>query len=178
MAYCSASDVGILCQNLLGKAEDFDMSTSPTITAVNMWLSTGCAIINSQIKSAGYSAPIASTSDAYDVAKQANAAYGAWWAERSRLNARVSSDERTRADMFKKDFDALMKVLLSLDLSEMGVTNISRMYAGGISVSDKETIEGDTDRVTPRFARGMFSNPAALEPGPGGSSGDPQTRDD
>ena len=178
MAYCSASDVGILCQNLLGKAEDFDSSTSPALAAVTMWLSTGCAVINAQIKSIGYTTPIASTSDAYDVARQANALYGAWMAERSRLNSRTAADERTRADMFKKDFDTLMKVLLSLDLSEMGVTNVSRMYAGGISVSDKETIEGDTDRVTPRFARGMFSNPAALEPGPGGSSGDPQTRDD
>lgn len=177
MAYCSSSDVGILCQNLLGKAEDFDSSTSPTHSAVTMWLSTGCAIINSQIKSAGYSTPIPATSEAYDVARQCNALYGAWMAERSRLNTRTAADERTRADMFKKDFDSLMAVLLSLDLSELGQTITSKMYAGGISVADKDAIQSDTDRVTPRFARGMFSNPDTLEPGPGGTSGDPQTRD-
>lgn len=176
MAYCSASDVGILCQNLLGRADDFDSSTSPTLTAVSMWLSTGCAVINAQVKANGYSTPIPISSDAYDVARQANALYGAWMAERSRLNTRTAADERTRADMFRKDFEAMMKILLSLDMSELDVTQTSKIYAGGISVSDKDAIEADTDRVQPRFSRGMFSNPSAIEPGPGGTSGDPQVR--
>jgi hypothetical protein len=34
-------------------------------------------------------------------------------------------------------------------------------FCGGISVSDKETREADTDTVQPSFTRGMFDNPAA-----------------
>ena len=34
-------------------------------------------------------------------------------------------------------------------------------YAGGISVSDKQAAEDDTDRVVPMFSRTLFENPAA-----------------
>jgi hypothetical protein len=33
------------------------------------------------------------------------------------------------------------------------------LYAGGISVSDKQTAEADTDRVQPAFTRTLFENP-------------------
>ena len=35
------------------------------------------------------------------------------------------------------------------------------IYAGGISVSDKETVEQNTDRVAPFFKRGMHDYPGA-----------------
>jgi hypothetical protein len=35
------------------------------------------------------------------------------------------------------------------------------LYAGGISVSDKETVEQNTDRVAPFFKRGMHDYPGA-----------------
>lgn len=175
MAYCSASDVGILCQNLLGKAEEFDTSTSPTLTAITMWLSTGCGLINTRLAGEGYSVPIPTTSEAYDVARQANALYGAWMAERSRLNTRTAVDERTRADMFRNDFYELLSQLIDSNLSLAGVSSQSqgKAYAGGISVSDKATVESDTDRIKSRFNRGQFRNPSAQEPG-GTDSGDPQ----
>jgi len=31
-----------------------------------------------------------------------------------------------------------------------------QLYAGGISISDKDTVEADTDRVEPDFSKGMF----------------------
>ena len=175
MAYCSASDVGILCHNLLGKAGEFDTSTCPTLTAITMWLSTGCGLINMALAGEGYSTPIPTSSEAYDVARQANALYGAWMAERSRLNSRTATDERTRADMFKKDFYDMLKQLIDSNLALAGVSSQSqgRPYAGGISVSDKAAVESDTDRVKSRFNRGQFRNPQAAEPG-GTDSGDPQ----
>jgi hypothetical protein len=36
------------------------------------------------------------------------------------------------------------------------------LYAGGISKSDKTSVEGDTDRVAPNFSLGMTDNPSAL----------------
>ena len=160
MAYASASDVAALCRNLANGGSTFDATTCPTGTQVNVWLTTGCAVINAHVSALGYTPPL--TGDAGEVAQQANACYAAWFAERSRHNARTSADERTRAEMFKKDFDELMKVIAALDLGRLGAEQTSVAYAGGISVSDKETVESDTDRVSPRFFRGMFSNPEAL----------------
>lgn len=37
-------------------------------------------------------------------------------------------------------------------------------YAGGISVSDKDTVDADTDRVNPSFSRGMHDNPNGFDP--------------
>lgn len=156
MAYASACDVGALCRNLLGSASEFDTSTSPTLTMITSWLSSGCAAIEGTL-----GGTVAATSYAYDLARQANASFAAWMAERSRINARVSSDERTRADMFKKDFDALMEILGDIASADLGIDSATESYAwaGGISVSDRSTISDDTDRVTPRFQRGQFDDP-------------------
>lgn len=37
------------------------------------------------------------------------------------------------------------------------------VYAGGISVADKESIESNTDRVSPSFKRGMTDNPSVSD---------------
>ncbi len=157
MAYASSSDVAAYCRNLLGPEPDFSDATSPNRTSITNWLSTACAIINTQLAGHGYGT-IATTSPAYDIARDVSALYAAWQAERSRTTARITADERTRADLFKRDFTDQLKMLLSLDLSLAGVsvgTNTGGPYAGGISVSDKDTQESDTDRVQPRFVRGL-----------------------
>lgn len=158
MAYASACDVGALCRNLLGSASEFDTSTSPTLVMVTSWLSSGCAAIEGKLGGA-----VGATSYAYDLVRQANADFAAWMAERSRINARVSADERTRADMFKRDFDALMSILSDMDPTDLGINSAtaSDAWAGGISVSDRDTIVGNSDRVTPRFSRGQFDNTSA-----------------
>ena len=159
MAYCSASDVYSLTPGLVKPASLFDTTTCPTLAEVTVWITTGCSIINTRLASEGYDA-VPTTSAAYGMAQQANALYGAWFAERSRINARISADERTRADMFKRDFEALMDSLVELDLSRAGVPTIGGgPYAGGISVSDKDNVTSNTDRVKPRFTRGMGRNP-------------------
>src|SRR3990167_9271624 len=115
MAYCSASDVAGLTPNLVSPASTFDTSTSPALAQVNNWLSAGCAVINMRLAGAGYSS-IPTTSAVYDLARDINALYGAWRAERSRINTRVSADERTRSDMFRKDMEFLLDELTSQDL--------------------------------------------------------------
>ena len=164
MAYASASDVAGYTPNLVSPASTFDSSTSPAVAQVNNWLSAGCAVINTRLAGAGYAA-IPATSGVYDIARDANALYAAWRAERSRINTRVSADERTRADMFSKDFRFLLDELVSMDLSRSGVTATSVAYSGGTSISDKNSVESDSDRVKPRFSRGMFSNPEGLSLG-------------
>jgi hypothetical protein len=43
-------------------------------------------------------------------------------------------------------------------LRAQGIRSVAP-YAGGISLSDIDTVESDTDRPTPAFARGMMTNP-------------------
>ena len=161
MAYASSSDVGAITRNLLGAETAFSTTTCPTLAQVDAWLSSGCALINSILKSQGYTGAIPTSSDAYELATQANALYGAWLAELSRTGARVSATERTRASLIRKDFDTMMKDMMGLDFSQLGVTQTQRSYAGGISESDKSLDESDTDRVKPRFKRDDLSNPDA-----------------
>ena len=163
MAYASASDVRGMTPNL-STGSSFDSSSSPNLDQINNWLSSGCAVINTRLAAIGYD-PIPTTSGAYDIARDANATYAAWRAERSRINTRVSADERTRADMMRRDFEYLLEEITGQDLSRSGVTATSVAYAGGISVSDKTSVAADGDRTAPRFARGMFANPGARMPG-------------
>lgn len=162
MAYASASDVVGHVRNLLNGASAFSATTVPSACEVDTWLSSGCSLINARLSSIGYSA-IGTTSAAYELARAANSLYAAWMAERARVNATVSYTERTRADMFKKDFFDHLDLLAALDLGQMGVTRkASGVYFGGISQSDVDTVEADTDRVVPRFSRDMTRHPDRL----------------
>src|SRR3990167_2212392 len=143
MSYSSASDVAILTPHLLGTASDFTTSTSPTLAAVNSWLSSGCAVINGKLAAHGYGA-IPAGNAVYGIAQQAEATYGAWGAERSRLSARVAPDGNTRDTAFRKDFFDLLNQPVAIYLTTVGVSRTNAppsVYAGGISVSDRETNE-------------------------------------
>ena len=162
MAYAAASDVGSLTRNLLGNLTDYSTTSCPTLAQVTAWLSSGCSVINSNVAALGFTPPIPTSSQAYELAVQVNALFAAWMAERSRTGAIVAANERTRADMLYKDYKALMDVLLGLDLSDVGVSVTTAgvySYAGGISKADKSIDESDSDRVLPRFERDQFANP-------------------
>jgi hypothetical protein len=160
-AYCSASNVAAYCTNLLGGAADFnDTSTSPSLVRVNKWLQQGFSEINMTLGSRGYSVPAASGITMYDQLEELNALFGAGHAEMSRLNVTLLPGERTRGQVFLKMFYDGLQRLVDMDLTAGGLTTNSNqgyVYAGGISISDKETYEDDTDRVLPRFKRDMFT---------------------
>lgn len=167
MAYASASNVAALCKNLLGSASTFSSSTCPTDTSVDTWLSSGCAVINAHISGNGYSVPVASTAAIYDELVDLNALYAATRAELSRINIVVNIDERARYQIFDKMFWDGLARLGSMDLTSMGLSKTSSTvapYAGGISVADKESYETNTDRVNPRFHRGMHDFPGIRHP--------------
>jgi hypothetical protein len=68
--------------------------------------------------------------------------------------------------MFNKGLDQLLK----MDLSRAGVTHAStKMYAGGISESDKTSVDDETDRVEPRFKRDQFRHSGTNRPSAAGS---------
>ena len=160
MAYASASDVAALTKNLVAGGSTFTTATSPNLAQVNAWLTAGCSMIETV---AGGTA-ISATAALYGIAVEANAIYAAWMAERSRTTAATTAQERTRADMLRRDFQDHLLWLEKYAMSRGGATPVSLAYAGGISKTDKETVEADDDRVTPRFRRGWAHNPEALTP--------------
>src|SRR3990167_945054 len=165
MAYAVASDVSSLTRHLTSNSA-FTDDTNPASAQVAAWLSSGCAIIESRIGTRGYGA-IPANSPAYGLATAANAFYAAWMAELSVISARVSRDENTRDDRFKRAFESQMTILMTMDLSMLGVSRTRRPptpYAGGVSVIDKQANEDNTDIVQGRFRRGQFLNPEADEP--------------
>ena len=166
MAYSQASRVAALIPNLLNSASDFTnlAVAHPASAQLVAWMSSGCALINARIQSLGYDVPIGSGVVIYDYLADLEATYAAYKAEQSRSSPRVAAGERTRANEFKKAFDSGLGDLAELDLTRMGVAYTGKWYVGGISESEKEDIESDTDRVKMRFTHGQFSNPDALRP--------------
>ena len=171
MGYCSSSDISALTPHLVSGASDFTTSTSPTLAQVTAWISSGCSVVNAKLAVHGYGA-ISTTSIAYEFARQANALYGAWMAERSRISARVTNDPNTRDRQFKRDFTDMIDMLVELDLTRMGVSRTNRQpdnWAGGVDVQDKDDNSSDTSIVQPRFARGQFDNIESQKPRISGS---------
>jgi hypothetical protein len=155
MAYASASDVANLCRGLLNSASTFDASTSPTNTAVSVWLSSGCAILEAQLTAWGYTVPVPTSTIAYNWLQDLNTLFASARAELSRTNLTLQPGERTRGQVFNDMFWKDLGRLEDRDLTLAGVTRDSTVlvYTGGISVADKDAVVSNTDRVEPRFKR-------------------------
>lgn len=158
MGYCTTCQVYSHVFSLVKPASAFDTSTCPTLSDVENWITTGCAVINTYLSGKGYGAPSSGTA-IYEMLGQANALWAAALAEDSRTNARISAEERTRGDRFYRQYEKLMAMFDKMDLSRAGLAQTSVAYAGGISRSDKDSVSSNTDRVPGRFKRGMFRNP-------------------
>ena len=165
MAYGSASGVAGFCSNLLSTASNFSASTVPSACQVTAWLSSGCAIIESNLSGVGYSVPVAAGT-VYDWLVVLNELYAVAQAEKARTNITLAPGERTRGQVFEDDFWKGLERLLKQDLTSVGVGRRSGdiMYVGGVSIDDKDTIESDSDRVKPRFFRGQYAFPGTLRP--------------
>ncbi len=165
-AYASASDVANRCRNLLGGVSNFSSSTSPTITAVNGFLSSACSIIETFLLSCGYSVPVTEDTAVYGWLSELNTLYAAAQAEMTRVNVTLGPGERTRGQVFDEMFWKGLKRLAEGDLTFAGLsrTSTAKIYVGGVSQDDKDTWEDTTDRVRPRFTRGMFAFDETVRP--------------
>lgn len=163
MSYAAASNVADYTPGLLDDG-NFTSTTMPSKAAVESFLSSGCAIIESKLQARGYSIPVPGNSVIYTRVKQLETWYGAAEAESVRMTARVAVTERTRAQFFATKFEKGLDKLLDEDLSRAGLSHTSKAYAGGISRSDKDAVEADTDRVAPRFERDQFRHEGAESP--------------
>jgi len=166
-AYAAASDIAGMCRNLLGPATGFGTSTSPTLANVNSYLSSGCGIIESTLSSKGYDVPVAEGTAARDWLRNLNMLYAAGMAELTRINITLTPGERTRGQVFLDMFWKQLAEFTKMDLTTLGVTRGSTkgtVFVGGISEASKDAYNTDTDRIAPRFARGMFTTEGVLMP--------------
>ena len=129
----------------------------PTVTAVNNWLSSGCALINTRLQAKGFAPPDASVA-AHDALRDLNALYAVARAEMARTNTKLGPGERTRGQVFDDLFKKGLAEFMAQDLSRAGLVASAAGYVGGISEAERESVESDTDRTTPRFTRDQWNN--------------------
>ena len=98
----------------------------------------------------------------YDFLGDIEADYAAWRSEMARSSPRTAKGERSRADDYRKAYEAGLRQLEKMDLGLMGLVLLYSTgmgwYSGGISEADKAAVESNTDRVSPRFSRDGFAN--------------------
>ena len=111
-----------------------------------------------------HSVPVASTVRAYNWVKELNALYATARAELSRTNVTLVPGERTRGQVFLEMFWEDLHSFVAMNLTSVGVgrTSTAQIYVGGISQTDKDTYDEDSDRVPPRFRRGQFEFPGTV----------------
>lgn len=169
MAYSAASSVAKLTKNILGPEKNFSFSTCPTVTEVDTWLSSGCSIIETVLTANTFVVPVASGTVAYGWLSDLNTLYAAAWVENARTNTTLGPGERTRGQWMLSEFWDQLDRLVSGKLGDLTLAGLSQvssgtLYAGGISVADKQTYEADTDRVQPRFFKGIGRFDGTLDP--------------
>ncbi|MHA2135268.1 MAG: hypothetical protein ACW99J_15515 [Candidatus Thorarchaeota archaeon] len=166
MSFASCALVSSLIPNLLNGASDFEGINDATILPGSLqivaYMSSGCELIIAKVNSMGYIAPHPSgTLNSFFGIIEAN--YAAWQSELARSSPRTAKGERSRADDFRKAYEAALRALEKMDLSMLGFTQLQAggagWYIGGRSQAEKDSVASDTDRVDARFKRDKFVNP-------------------
>lgn len=160
MAYSSASQVFSYCRDILSGSTAFSASTAPTSNDVARWESAGYSRLNRALSGKGYAVPVSSAATCYDELVELEALYAAAMAHTTRNIQQTSSGATTKGAQLMAQFKDGLKDLLSSDLSLAGLTlgTAPMLYAGGLSISDKEVDEADSDLVKPSFYRGLHDD--------------------
>jgi hypothetical protein len=145
-------------------ATNFSPTSWPTKAQVESFLSAGCAIIETRLEAAGYSTPVGAAITISSLVANLETLYGAAQAESVQLSARISATERTRAHFFEERFNKGLDKLVGMDLSRAGLTHTTKTVITGTSISEKEAVDDDKDRVTPRFRRDQFRHAGTTRP--------------
>ena len=158
MAYCTSNEVANLCRHLLGNEVGFNTSSSPTLSAVQEWMSSGCAILETALSSRGYSVPVLRSSGIFDWMSTLNATYAAFQAHRSRISYAVNPGEMTRDMTLEQQFWSDLERMTGMNLVNIGVpmNGQAKGFIGGVSKASKQTYKDNSDRVKPRFHRGIL----------------------
>lgn len=142
----------------------FDSSSTPTLSQVESFLTLGSAQIGAMLVSYGYS-QAQSDADVLAVLETWNAFSACEMIELTHPSAGggFPGEERTsRLQVFSGWRKTAKEVLQSDALQAIGGNRTHPVSTGGVSISDKEVIEEDTDFEPYLFAKDKHSHPATV----------------
>jgi len=142
VTYSSASNVFSYFRSALSASSAFSSGTRPSSTDITRFLGAGYSKINTALKAKGYSTPVSSTATCYDEVVELETIYAAAMGYQSLDLQRVSPQARTKGELLMGFFNDQLKGFLHQDLSCAGLTLAhDQLYAGGISIDDKDAVE-------------------------------------
>ncbi len=140
----------------------FSASTIPSLTQVEEFITDAYYEIGVMLTNYGYSDTQAGTK-IVGVLQHYNALGACAKVELTQPSVGYKAGENTRYDRFFKEFGKLKDLIESPAFERMGAGKSNALSAGlsagGISISDKEDIETDTDFEHYTFTKSQFSNP-------------------
>ena len=144
----------------------FSTSSIPTLTQVEQFLTNAHDQMASWLEEAGYSST-QTDADVLGALEPYNAYGGAYMVELTQPSVSWEPREGSRAYLFKQLFEEAKKLIGRDGLQLLGATKskqLSRdLAAGGISISDKDTIEEDTDHPPYWFYRDLHQHPSTVK---------------
>jgi len=161
-SYGSIEEIEALVPYYATDSGKFGTTTRPTLAAVEKFVDRVSAVLNVLLAKAGFSIPVEQAD-----ARLAIDEFVVTWAQmycHSANRAGPFSPERREVRQ-ELSFRQLMEEAMAfvegnaLGLERLGATRTHKrgegLYAGGISISNKDDFEQNTDRVIPAFTRDM-----------------------
>ena len=143
----------------------FTSNTVPTLSQVEEFITDTYHEIGNVLITYGY----AKTQDDTDVLgtlQHYNALGTCAKIELTQPSVGYRTGENTRYDRFFKEFDKVRGLIESIGFQRLGATRVYElseyMTAGGISISDKETIETDSDFEKYIFEKDLMKHPGTI----------------
>ncbi len=143
----------------------FSTDTTPTLSDVETFITDTYYEIGTKLLDYGY-AQTQTDADVLGVLQHFNALGACAKVELTQPSVGYKAGENTRYDRFYKEFEKVDKMIKSPAFERMGATKSyalsAGLSAGGISISDKETIETDTDHEPYFFSRDLQKHPGTI----------------
>ncbi len=140
----------------------FDETTMPTLSQVESFITDAYYDIGTKLMDYGYSDTQSGTK-IVGVLQHYNALGACAKVELTQPSVGYKAGENTRYDRFYKEFEKVDKLIQSPAFERMGATKSYGLSAGlsvgGISISDKEEIETDSDHEPYFFTRDLMKHP-------------------
>ncbi len=139
----------------------FSASTIPSLSQVEEFITDTYYDIGTKLMAYGYS-NIQTDADVIGALQHYNALGACAKVELTQPSVGYKAGENTRYDRFYIEFEKVDKLIQSQGFERMGATRSyelsAGLSAGGISISDKETIEDDSDHPAYFFTRDSMKN--------------------
>ena len=144
----------------------FDSDTTPTLSQVEEFITDIYYDMGLKLMSNGY-AQVQTDADVLGALQRYNVFGACAQIELTQPSVGYKGGENTRYDRFFKEYDKLDSLLQTAGFERLGAVKSfelsAGLSAGGISISDKETIETDTDFESYIFTKDRMRHPGSTQ---------------